>query len=547
MDECILAADQIRGAILKKRIAVIVLTFSFLFSVPTSDAASNRAVLGPAPSQADYEQVSAGFLAAHEGRCDDVLASLPAAVAADTFSELPEFVRRGALKYIFDCVVELDNWDTTAPYLDQLVDMPDEETLRLLRELVLLGERTEKPQISVYALHHLSKIGGAEVRHIRLPTLKRIYYDINRLDSGEELRYAFLRIVYESQYTTPNPFFKPEWFMIEYARMAADRGDTDDLRDIVLGLSSPGIIFQVRIDRRFDAIRQDGSLESFLDLEAAVEREITRLGLMVDRYPNMLRGYIEYSEALIVARKYEEALAVIEPVALRVRTPGEKESFIDADREANWTIEQYAYALDRVRYHEQSDALRRESAEMLEHNQQNVSQRINYASWKLDDGEFEEVLATLDRVRPENTSDYGRMWANQLAVCAITMGDSKRDYSESLAYLIGHERDNPRALIKVYLCLDNLSAAANALIRRLRSTDQRIDALTSLQYSTGDKSAHDNLGSDLQTHLARDDLTIGHELDHRFDALRDRPDVREAANAVGRIEEVSLSTRAWLQ
>ncbi len=525
----------------------VYVTLVILLTLSSEDATSKPTGPEPAPTVADYQQIRDGYSAAREERCDDVMALLPPAAESDVFWGFPEFVRRGTLEKITECAAKLEMFDVVITYLYQLIDMPDEDTPYRLRWLMWAATRADKPDVAVDALQRLARIASDEVHRLELDQLTKTYTDIGRQDRGDELRYAFLRALYESRYSPPNLFENADMFMLSYARMAADRGDTDGLKDIVLGLTEPGYIFQVRIDRRFDVIRQDGSLESFLDLEAAAERDIVRLGRLVDKHPTMLRGYVEYSEAYQAAGRHKEALAVIEPIALRVRAPGGRDQFVDADTAENWALERYAFALSRLRYSEQSDAMHAESAGISESTLENVSQRLNYASGLLDSGKFAEVLVTTAEMEHVRTSAYGRMWVHTLKVCAITMGDSGRDYSDSLTYLIDHERDNSRALIQTYLCMNDLSAAASALIRRLQSPEQRISALTSLQHLKREKSVDDDVAPDLLSHADSDGLDTGQILRHRFDALRDRRDVREAANAVGRIEEVSLDSSAWIR
>jgi len=525
----------------------VYVTLAILLALSIETSASGQARPGPIPTVADYEQIRDGYIAAREKRCDDVIALLPPAAESDVFWGFPEFVRKGTLARIATCASRLAMYDVAITYLYQLIDLFDDDTPYRLRWLMWAANQNDKPDIAVDALQRLNKISSDEIHSLKLAPLKKIYTDIHRLNRGDELRYAFLRVLYESRYSPPNLFENSDEFMLSYARMAADRGDTNGLKDIVLGLTEPGYIMQVRIDRRFDVIRQDGSLESFLDLEAATERDIVRIGRLVDEHPNMLRGYVEYSEAYQAAGRHKEALAVIEPIALRVRAPGGRDEFIDADTAESWALERYAFALSRLRYSEQSEAIHAESAAIPENEHENVSQRLNYASDLLDSGEFAEVLVITAEMEHAATSAYGRMWVHALSVCAITMGEYERDYSDHITYLIDHELDNSRALIQTYLCMNDLSAAANALIRRLQSREQRISALTSLQYSKKKKRSHADAESDLQSHVVSDEIDPGHELHRRFDLLRDRRDVRAAANAVGRIEEVWLDTSAWIR
>jgi len=518
-----------------------------LLLVSLSDALPEPGTLEPTPSVADYNRVRDGYIAAREGRCDDVMALLPTAVNDTTFPGFPEFVRRGALEHIIECAEKLRKWGTSIPYLYQLIEMSGDKTAHWLRKLVRAGVASKRPEISVDALQRLAAFGKKEFRRVWIKDLWRVHQQIKREDRGDDIRYAFLRTLHDNRYTPRRPFLTADDLMIDYARMSADRGDTGGLRDIVLALTQPGVILQVRIDRRFDAIRQDGSLESFLDLDGAAEREIARLRVLLDERTNRLRGYIQYAKALAAAWRFEEALEVIEPVALKIRMPDGKKEFVDAGSEENWVIQEYSNALRRVRYAEQAEDMYREAAETPENKHENVSQQINYASSLVSKGKFSEALAIVAELEEAPASEYGRMWIHKIVVCANAMAESPGDYSVSLTYLIEHERDNPAALIEAYLCMNNTPKAAAHLIRRLYSSDQRIEALLSLQYSKRSKNGDSDMKSNAHAHETNNNLSPGHILRHRFEALRDHRDVHEAIDQVGRIEEVWLDRSAWFR
>jgi len=324
--------------------------------------------------------------------------------------------------------------------------------------------------------------------------------------------------------------------------MAADRGDMDTPKKIIKNLTDPHSIFEIRVDRRFDEIRRDDHLERFLDLEAAANKQIGDIASRVARYPAVLEGHIAYSDALELVRRYQDALDAIEPIAQRLREPGGRDAFIDADRYENWALERYSHALARLDFDERADAIHLESSQLPKDAGGNVSQRINYASSQFAKGNHGDALRSIADVNIDNTSDYGSILIHQIRICANAMGGFQRDYFDDLSYLIEKERKFGGVVLRAYLCLDQMDSAAQNLIRRLEHPDQRIGALMSLQNFADEREDLDKLWLRYKPNSATNLLDPGELLDLRFDMLRQRDDVLEAVDAVGRIEMVPLDS-----
>jgi len=331
--------------------------------------------------------------------------------------------------------------------------------------------------------------------------------------------------------------------MFDYAVMSVNRGDIENLKEVILSFTEPGVILRVRVDRRFDEVRKDGDLEAILDLENANNKYIAKLEDLLAENPQFAYGHVLYSKALTGAWRFEEALDAIEPIAWKVRIPIVNKYFVDLDSNKNWVLETYAAAIWREKYPEQSEDMFIEAFQVPENGEKNVSQQINLASRILYGGNLELALALAQDLLDSNanTSPYGAMWVYTVLVCGNALSETPQDFSQSMAYLIAHERDNPGALIQAFLCTNEMDAAARLMIRRLESLDKRTNALLYMQYTKSDweteRRAH--------VHKALAELSPGHMLWHRLDELRERTDVVGAANRVGRIEVVPLHSLIW--
>lgn len=406
-----------------------------------------------------------------------------------------------------------------------------------LRDLIRASIGSEKPEIAVEAVEALAEYGTYELSQISVQDYSRIQRHLMQSADLSDMRYRFLRTLFENDLYSEDPFETTDRLMVDFAAMAIDRGDTRHTREIIMSLTEPTHIFIVRIDKRFDAVRQDPEVEAFLEMEGAADRYIAKLEGLVNEWPNYALGYVYYSKALVGVWRTEEALDVIEPIALAIRAPNAHQQFMDSKESKNWVLEQYASVLDLVDYVEESEDMYVEAVDVPEVRNLNVNQRLNMANDLIYDGRFDEVLESLATLDRNSTNAFGYMWVQSGMVCAKAMREEPMDYSAHLSYLVAHELDNPPALINALLCVNDEAMAAQHLIQRLRSPDQRVQALLYLHIFDGEEPSH--------THTADENVRPGHLISHRATDLRRRADVLRAANQVGRIEEISMHPSIW--
>ncbi len=495
------------------------------------------------PGTAEYAETDAAIQAIRNGNCDDGLSYLRALEATDTFTRYKRDRRVWILEHIVFCLRTKDSSDELAGYLKTLVVAEGEERPDLLRQLIVTSILNEEPGIAVDAVKRLARFGLPELQVLANEAYFFVYVPLLNAGNLEELRYDYLRTLFLIGYTPGNPFESADKLMFDYAAMSVDRGDVQDLKKIILSVTEPGVILRIRVDRRFDEIRKDGDLEAFLDLENANNRYIAKLEGLLAEYPEFAFGHVRYYRALVGAWRFKDALSAIEPIAWRVRTPFLNRSFVDLDSSKNWVLEAYADAMWREEYPEQSEDMFVEAVQVPEYGAKNVSQQINLASRILYGGNLELALALAQDLldTDANTSPYGAMWVHTILVCGNVLGKASKDVSQSMAYLTAHSRDNPGALIQALLCTNEMDVAAQFMRRRLESLDQRTSALIYLQYTKSDWEGERRN----HIHEPGDELSPGHILWHRFDELRERPDVVRTANRVGRIEVAPLNSIIW--
>jgi hypothetical protein len=461
----------------------------------------------------------------------------------NVFSSHSEEIRYAVYTTLSVCALRLGQDERSILYVEAAIPFAGQETARRLYQLLTTAMVLERLDIAVDAVKRLAAYDVDALNQLDVHLLFELHGFLNGRDASGELKFSFLKTLHEVGYSPAHPFYTADDFMIDYAIMLANKGETSALKDIVLTITDPGILVRVLVDRRFDVVSQDPSLAGFLDLTAAAEREVARLEQLIEDYPAYAIGAYYLSRALAGLWRFEESLAAIEPVALKVRWPFNIGGYTDIDDAKPWVMQEYSAALERLEYPEQSAAMYVEAVEPPKVDVQNISQVINVLPMGLYGGFLQETHELARMVDLSQASTYGKMWIHAVIVCVNVMGPQISYYTESEAYLLEHERHNPGALTQSLLCKGDMDAAGRQMIGRLDDPQLRLKALLYLQDI--DTDSEWQLERRQHVHTATDDLTPGHILWHRSDALRDRDDVLHAVNRVGRLIDVPLYSLVW--
>ena len=186
--------------------------------------------------------------------------------------------------------------------------------------------------------------------------------------------------------------------------------------------------------------------------------------------------------------------------------------------ELNVALEAHARALLMLGRVGESETEMRAGARRTEHGEANVSQVLDLALFLDEIGRPKDALAEIQSVG-DSLSGFGRMVREEARGCALAQLGDKAGLAVSLRYLSEHQIDGQQTYIWALLCADDLDGAAQAEIRQLRDPRTLADALFNLQtFADG-------------PHLSG----FWDEFQKRGHALKERPDVRTAVEAVGRI------------
>ncbi|HLI64825.1 MAG TPA: hypothetical protein VKU90_00555 [Caulobacteraceae bacterium] len=311
---------------------------------------------------------------------------------------------------------------------------------------------------------------------------------------------------------------------LRFAQLLVDAGDNERAGAVLAKVSDIRMLMQVKLDARF-ATAVAAHPDHF-DLKAAAERKLAEDQATMAAHPELL-GEVEATLGDFDAlNRYDEAVATADAALDRVAKQTDKPAFIDEPEKLSWIYGDKAVVL--LEMGRVDDAIATERTAVRPNNSvpPDVSHVINLALFLNLAGRSDEALKALDASLDNKLSPYGLGWLHTERACADQQLGRTAAVASELAYLSAHAADNPGARIKALLCVNDLDAAAAAMIVGLRNPDRRGQTLINL--STFARVAQRT--------------PISAALHERLVALQARPDVRAAVAAAGHTEAVPLNS-----
>jgi tetratricopeptide (TPR) repeat protein len=346
-----------------------------------------------------------------------------------------------------------------------------------------------------------------------------------RLPRDSEARIEWLEALWAHPEFPIDPYRNYESIWLDLLTAYAERGLEGRAQEVVIALEDPDSLAVLSFDKRLEkfAVADPRAYYSW-----AQNDQIIAARSMVAERPRELRAVLRLGTRLARANRLEEGLRVFEDALARTAEAGLHDGasiYDDIDEYQHWIMNYQARILSKLgRWDEavkaQSAAL--EAARI--HGSDNLSQQINLGVMHYMMGKPADALEALDGSGDlsdpkSGLSDYGRMAAEAVRVCAYEqLGDSEKR-EQSLAYIREHALDGYVAVKEALLCAGDLDGLAQVIIEHLEDPLRRNEILR-----------------DLQVYYPVPNLTpFGQTIEERFQALRDRQDVREAAGKVGSI------------
>lgn len=408
-----------------------------------------------------------------------------------------------------------DLWAVRAP------DMRLPQAVRLY-----YGVRFEQPAASLEAFHVLAAGAPQEIRDMELRFLFQLLQEVRKLDDNGDQELALYESLLRVGYVPEAPHFD-DILRMSHGRLLLERGRTEAAWERLAPVVDIESVVTMRIERLFDPLREYPDFMAQGDLIAAAGRDVARSRAAMEAHPSLMEAVYLHARVLGAARRDEEAVALLD--AVLARHAADPTAYEDADEFLNWLDDRRGQLLYSIGRFDEGRARMRAAAQMQEEGNANVSNILNHAKYLLSEGLAKDALEQLSLVG--ETSPYGRGVLESIRSCAAALIDDEPQRSASLEYLKAHGRDNPTALARAYLCSNDLDGAAAWMISRLADRELRGGALLALQATPAS---------------AADELPVRKMMLERMATLRARPDVRAAADAVGRIEDLPVNIRGDL-
>jgi tetratricopeptide (TPR) repeat protein len=388
------------------------------------------------------------------------------------------------------------------------------------------GVRFDDDRAAIEGFHALAQSDAETLRAMPWRFAWGALGAANDLDASgaEALR---IHAVLEEQNYAPAEGGFTDGLRVAHARLLLKVGQVERARQQLEPVVEPREVITLRVERAFDALRGDAALERRLDVIAAAEAHLARTRDVMEQRPKSLSAVLDHAQALRTLRRNEEALALLERHIAVAQGADGAQRYDDLGNQLNWLLNERAYALYDLNRADEARAALGESIAVAENGEWNVSQVINFASMLVAEGrgaDAIEVVSTVGRA-----SQYGDMWVAFVRACAGEQTGNTALRDEAMNFMREHPDDNPAAITRAYLCINDLDGAAAMYVSRLNDEDQRSDALIALQRFLDDAPA----------------LPHNAVLLQRLEQVRARADVLAAVDAVGRIEDVPLHSVYW--
>lgn len=383
-----------------------------------------------------------------------------------------------------------------------------------------LGPGQEQPEAAVDAFMTLVRISPAYLRSLEVRDVWDVINAADKLENADERKFELHQALVRIGYSAPPPAHDGH-LRLAHAELLLARGDIESARARLAPVTDLSLLVRLRIERQFDVLRGDRAYEARLDLKAAAAQNVLAARKLAEEQADLLELVEEYVSALHAALRPEEALAAADAaIAKHAANPT---AFKDADDKLRWLLNRRGYILHDLGRSAEARASLAEAAGLTEHGEPNVSNIINYMLVLVDEGAAKEAAELLPKIG--KASPYGQGWIEAGRVCVGVQLQDEAMQKAGLDWLREHEADNRSAYSRALLCANALDDSAAFFVKRLNDPEARGEALMALQDFINPNPAQSPVLKVLLERLA---------------AVRARPEVQAAVNAVGRIEQIPV-------
>lgn len=258
----------------------------------------------------------------------------------------------------------------------------------------------------------------------------------------------------------------------------AEAGRVDRAAVVVAAVDDPYNLVGLLVDRRFEWLVEKMP-QRFDVMNAAAQRE-ARLEAAVRGSPTRLEPLVALTYALLDVQQYARVLELADHALAKAAVPiGVRPPYRDSDEFLIWIMDNRARALQGLgRFAEAAEQLER-AARRPEGGHVNTSNAINLGLLYCSMGQSDKALGAIQEVR--DVSPYGRIQVERVRACASRASGDAKSAESALGYIRAHRKESERTYLDELVAADLLDEAAEVLIARLKSVDERSSALLEVQ------------------------------------------------------------------
>lgn len=343
-------------------------------------------------------------------------------------------------------------------------------------------------------------------------------------DGREESAQAtlpLLQALYDAHWTYADGELEPSGHWYELAQGLIERGSVNEALRVARRIDDARVLIRMRVDHRFDPlVSADPAL---FDIERAADREIETLQARSEQYPRSLRVRFALMQALLARQHVGAALALADSIVIDIRSTNfPTRLYSDFDEYYATVLAMRAIVLTHLDRSDEAIEQLTAASRIYEQGRSNVSQTLELAALFCDLERPRDAQAALERIG-SNLSPRGVMEKEYIRLdAAVQLGDAAQR-EKSLRYLREHRSDSLDTYEDSLVSANELDQAARLLIRRLKSRDERGEALESVQ-------------NYLEPSFPAREI----EMDRRWRTVVNRPDVQREIARVGRMESFTV-------
>jgi tetratricopeptide (TPR) repeat protein len=272
-------------------------------------------------------------------------------------------------------------------------------------------------------------------------------------------------------------------------------------------------LIPLAIDKENEELWANPKLQAVLQLKDFPARQLVASQRLVLQHPKSLRAVYDLVNSLRLNGRYAEAAKAgqdsLGNLAAYDKTPEQEAWLRNAVADALISDGRFDEANATLRPLLEGDA---KKSNFL------VNQFINLGGLLRNQGRFQESMDTAQRARG-SSSPYGEKFIQAIFVCGLSRTGRAAEAEAAMAEMLKSAADNHGATFNALLCLKREGEAAALFVKLLQSEDSRPTLLLDSQ---------DCLENPKRPAFAREMRSVVLK-------VRDRPEVRKALEAVGRI------------